>query len=149
MGAVEAADWRADDWCDALARKFFGSQSAQLPVLFFVDEALLAELHPSGNREAAVSSLSEAVQAGLSNADPRGYFDAFERDGRRWKLAGGDSRPPFLHLLAICVLAATRMGTSDEVASTNYRHHLCQLLDVPMSECQPDSATRSTTYGAP
>ena len=131
MDAVKAAAWRADDWSDAFARHFFGPQSAQLPVLFFVDEALLAELHPSRDREAAVISLGEAVQAGLSSTDPRGYFDAFEREGRKWKLAGGDSRPPFLHLLAICVLAATRMGTSDEVASTNYRHHLCRLLDVP------------------
>jgi hypothetical protein len=101
----------------------------QLPVLFFIDDDVLSDLHPSGDKAVAVESLSRSVRSGLVQPQPNGYFAGFERQGRRWKLAGGEARPPFLHVLALCVLAATRMGTG-KVAPTNYRHHLCALLGL-------------------
>jgi hypothetical protein len=122
-----ATEWGSTEWCAALAENFFRPDAAQLPILFFVDEDVLAGLHPSGDRDAAVVSLSRAVRSGLVNPEPHGYFDGFERRGRRWKLAGANGPPPFLHLLALCVLAATRMGTG-AVSATNYRHHFCALL---------------------
>lgn len=127
------SDWGPTEWCSALAEHFFCPESAQLPVLFFIDEALLAALHPSRDAGVAVTSLSEAVRRGLANPNPHGYFDGFERRGRQWKLAGARDCPPFLHLLALCVLAATRMGTGG-VATSNYRHHICGLLDLSDAE---------------
>ncbi|UGS35340.1 hypothetical protein [Capillimicrobium parvum] len=129
MSEHGASDWGSAEWCTALAEHFFRPDVAQLPVLFFVDEDLLAALHPSGRRDAAVACLGRAVRSGLAGPEPRGYFDGFERRGRQWKLRGADGAPPFLHLLALCVLAATRMGTGS-VAATNYRHHLCALLEL-------------------
>src|SRR4051794_15540919 len=117
MNAGNGNDWGSDEWCDALAARFFNPESAQLPVLFFVDEAVLAALHPSRDPVEAVRSLSRSARVGLVHPEPHGYFDGFERRGRTWKLAGGKGRPPFLHILALCVLAATRMGT-DRVAAT-------------------------------
>ncbi len=42
---------------------------------------------------------------------------------------GGNGVPPFLHALAVCVLAATRMGTGN-VAKHAYYVHLRELLDL-------------------
>jgi hypothetical protein len=127
MSEDAASDWGSTEWCAALAEHFFRPDAAQLPVLFFVGEDMLARLHPSGDRNAAVASLSRAVRSGLAKPEPHGYFARFERRGRQWKLGGANGSPPFLHLLALCVLAATRMGTAG-VAATNYRHHFCALL---------------------
>lgn len=120
-------------WNDALATHFFGERFSHLPILFFVDEDVLAALHPSRDREQTTHSLAAAVQAKLCPPDPHGVFDAIERGGRKWKVRGADGVPPFLHLLALCVLAASRMGTG-KVAPTNYRHHLATLLDLPDDE---------------
>lgn len=113
----------------ALAQHFFGDHACDLPVLFLVDEGLLARLHPSEEPTIAVASLSQAVRRDLSPSAPNGFFDTFEKLGRRWRLAGGEGDPPFLHLLALCVLAAARMGTGN-FAPQNYRSHLCGLLDL-------------------
>lgn len=124
------SDWGPTEWCSALEQRFFGEQFAQLPVMFFVDDSVLAEIHPGHDRDHAVASLCHAVRVGLTRSASRGYFDRLEHAGRRWKLDGAAGAPPFLHLLAVCVLAASRMGTGN-VSSTNYSHHLCRLLDVP------------------
>lgn len=122
-------DMGPSEWCAALAAHFFNEDVAQLPVLFLVDEDVLARIHPSANRQMATESLAAAVRDGLSYPEPHGYFHAFESRGRIWKLGGAKGDPPFLHLLAVCVLAATRMGTG-RVAPNNYRSHLCELLGL-------------------
>lgn len=132
MGVAEL-DWDGAAWSRALAENFFGEDLGQLPVLFFVDEDVLAALHPSRDREQATQSLAAAVQAELCPPERNGVFHAIERCGRKWKTSGGQGEPPFLHLLALCVLAASRMGTGN-VAPTNYRHHLAGLLDLPDNE---------------
>src|SRR4051794_39107116 len=123
-GPAQERSWSYDDWTQALYEHFFGGDAAHLPVLFFIDEPTLAEIHPSRDGNIAAASLSEVVRAGLAYRDSKGYFRAYEDKARRWKISGGDGRPPMLPLLAICVLAATRMG-SGSVSPQNYRHHLC------------------------
>src|SRR3954447_22320266 len=127
MGRDES-DWDSNAWCHGLADHFFGEDLAGLPVLFFVDEDVLATIHPSHDAQAATASLAAAVRGELCKPAPRGVFDAIEDRSRKWKVRGADGVPPFLHLLALCVLAASRMGTGGVVA-TNYRHHLCSLLE--------------------
>jgi hypothetical protein len=143
MSGASEAHWGPQNWCEALAARFFGSQSAQLPVLFFIDEDLLVDLHPSRDKAVAVESLSRAVRSGLVQPLPNGYFAGLERQGQRWKLAGGEGTPPFLHLLAVCVLAATRMGTG-KVAPSNYRHHLCTLLGL--NDAEMPAGFRASLY---
>lgn len=121
--------WCSDGWCNVLADHFFGRASAQQPVLYFIDEELLAALYDGQQEDSAVDSLSAAVRTMLVRPERDGHFSRYVRQGRKWKLAGGDGRPPFLDLLAICVLAAARMGTG-EVSPGNYRHHLCRLLGL-------------------
>jgi hypothetical protein len=132
----EERQWRYDDWVNALCDRYFAEDTAELPVLFFIDEVTLAELHPSGSADVAAASLSDVVRLGLAFRDPKGYFRAYEDKARRWKIAGGEGCPPMLPLLAVCVLAATKMG-SGTVSPQNYRHHLCALLGLPDTE-MPD-----------
>ena len=127
---------RYDDWGSALCGRFFSEEEAGLPILFFIDEVTLADLHPSRDADTAVASLSAVVRRGLAVGNPKGYFCAYEHKARRWKIAGGEGCPPMLPILAICVLAATRMG-SGAVSPQNYRHHLCSLLGLPDDE-MPD-----------
>ena len=104
-----------------------------MPVLFFVDDEVLAHVYGSDGPADAIESISEAVRRRLGRpGDINGYFHEFERNGRRWKMAGGGGCPPFLHLLAVCVLAATRMGTND-VAPHNYYAQLRDLLHIDES----------------
>ena len=122
--------WSARDWCEALAGHFFTERSCGLPVLFFVDDELLGRLHPSGDADIAAGSLAECVRVGLSN-NPQinGYFAHLERAGRTWRLEGGHGTPPVLHLLGLCVLAATKMGEG-QTSANNYYLHLRRLLGL-------------------
>ena len=99
-------------------------------MLFFVDEGVLAELYGTDDPEEAVDSITDVVRrCSVVRATLSGYFYAIERDGRTWKIAGAADTPPFLHLLAVCVLGATRMGTG-EVAPHNYYYQLRELLHI-------------------
>ncbi len=53
MAVEKHAVWRADDWCSALSAHFFSADYAQLPVLFLVEDEVLAQLHPSGDSQLA------------------------------------------------------------------------------------------------
>ncbi len=125
----DRTSWTAEDWCRTLAERFFTERSACIPVLFFVDEEVLAEIY-GGNAAEATDSITELVRRHLcSSHDLNGYFFNLEREGRRWRIDGGDGMPPFLHALAVCVLAATRMGTGS-VAKHAYYFHLRELLGL-------------------
>lgn len=121
--------WTREDWCSALEERFFSERSARLPVLFFIDEQVLGDIYQAEAGE-AVASVIETVRRRLGQpGNHNGYFHRIEREGRRWKLNGASGSPPFLDLLAVCVLAATRMGTGD-YAPHNYYAQLRGLLTI-------------------
>src|SRR5450755_929757 len=59
-----ATSWNAEDWCRALQERFFTKCSDGLPVLFCVDEQVLAEIY-GGNSAEAIDSITEAVRQQL------------------------------------------------------------------------------------
>jgi hypothetical protein len=128
----QQADWSGETWCTALASHYFRAEDAQLPVLFFVDGPVLASIH-AGSEHESIASLCAAVQANLNGPGSSGYFHSLEQRGRIWSTSRSESPPPFLHLLALCVLAATRMGTGGS-NPTNYRAHLGELLGLSTAE---------------
>jgi hypothetical protein len=95
--------------------------------MFFVDDEAVAKLY-GGAPDEAVSSLVSAVRGKLARGRPRQLFHRIESETRRWKLNGGDGAPPALPLLALTVLAATRMGRGRDRASHNYYKPFCDLL---------------------
>lgn len=100
-----------------------------MPVMFFVDDEAVANLHGTEPAE-AVASLVAAVRGKLSPGKPRQLFSRIESEARRWKISGGEPQPPFLTLLAIAVLAATRMRRTRERAAHNYYQPFRELLGV-------------------
>jgi hypothetical protein len=112
-----------------LAAHFFTERSAGLPVLFLVDDEVLGEIY-SGASTDAVASLTDVVCRRLDGpASYYGYFHGVARTGREWRRSGANGDPPFLDLLAVCVLAATRMGTGN-YAQNNYYGQLRVLLEI-------------------
>jgi hypothetical protein len=128
---MPASSWQYADWNSALCDHYFPTEAAGLPVIFLVDDDHLAAIHPSGDAAAAVDSLMEVVWPRLTPGHGNGTFSRFEDEARSWKLGdSSDQPPPFLCLLAVCVLAASRMGAG-AVHASNYREPFGELLGLP------------------
>lgn len=108
-----------DEWTEALAAHFFRPDYARSHVMFLVDDPALGEIFGGGHQE-ALQSLVRAIAPKLRRRSPRQLFADIERTTRLWKRSGAEGAPPCLPLLAIAVLAATRMGRAADRASHNY-----------------------------
>lgn len=133
-GANTAAPRRAtasyEEWAELLCHHFFRSEKANQPVTFFVDDEILGGLEGSLDSQAGVASLRQAV---LSRAAPDSWgrrFDRIADECTRWKVAGATGSPPSLPLLAVAVLAGTRMASEDGISSANYWKRFRQILDL-------------------
>lgn len=123
-----------DSWSEALAGHFFSDRAAGRPVYFQTDEDALAEIGTVlGVVGSAVDSLTVANRNRL-RVDEREPLASLKSATRLWRNKADrvGIPPPFLPLLAICVLAATQMqrDAANEIASTNYYRRLNDLLGV-------------------
>lgn len=126
-----ARTWTYRDWSTALCGHYFSAENVGTPVLFLVDDDHLATIHPSRSPTEAAGNLAAAVRGRIAFGHPDGEFHRIEKEARVWRLGDAAANgPPFLPLLGICVLAASRMG-SGVVNPVNYRAHFCGLLDLP------------------
>lgn len=121
------------EWAAALATWFFRPAYAQSHVMFLVDDAALGAIY-GGDPEDALRSLVTAIRPKLRRRTPARLFSDIERTTRRWKLDGGDGAPPCLPLLALTVLAATRMARSSDRAGHNYYKPFIEVLGLEVSE---------------
>jgi hypothetical protein len=129
-----------EEWAALLAEHFFRPEFDGVPVMFFVDDDAVAKLY-GGDLGDAVGSLVSAVRGRLDCSRPRQLFRHIKAEARRWKRAGADATPPFLPLLAVAVLAATRMQRTREHAAHNYYQPFRDLLgvDVEIDDLQASS----------
>jgi hypothetical protein len=118
-----------EEWSHRLCDHFFREAHAGEPVLFYVDDTVLGKLY-GGAADEAVGSLADVVRRRLRKGYPRMLFSPIESETLRWKLSGGDGQPPSLPLLALAVLAATRMGRELDRAGNNYYQPFYALLDI-------------------
>ncbi|MEW2013539.1 MULTISPECIES: hypothetical protein [Microbacterium] len=94
--------------------------------MLFVDDDELARLladvaDPAGD-------LAEAIRSVKSTNPGTNYFAKVSTACRLWKLGDQAQPPPVLPVLAISVLAATRMHSDGHVLSTNYYLRLAEAL---------------------
>jgi hypothetical protein len=122
-----------EEWAAALSRWFFRSEYSGSHVMYLVDDDALGEAY-GGDSEEARLSLVSAVRAKLRLRNHRQLFADIEHTTRLWKAAGGDEPPPCLPLLAVAVLAATRMARSIDRAGNNYYGPFIELLDLDVEE---------------
>jgi hypothetical protein len=130
-----------DEWAAALCAWFFRPEHAHSHVLYLVDDVALEEIY-AGNSGAGLQSLVAAIRPKLRWRAPRQLFANIESTTRTWRRAGGDGPPPCLPLLAITVLAASRMARSSDRSGHNYYLPFIELLDLEV-----DEADLITAYG--
>ena len=143
---IEAIAWsRYDDWNEALASQMFGQDQADIPAYVDVsNEVLEACAREIGvDPRDAATSLAEAVRSTLHfeqgvralNSHTR-RFIAWRKEhvagaGRRSKrLTEEPTPPPVVAILAVCVLAATKMGEDQSLAAHAYYPRLNQVLEL-------------------
>lgn len=111
-------------WQDALASEFFTPQDG--PLVVFIDDDVLRKIAPGMDDPAA--DLAQTVRDASSHT-PGEYFSRVARARRLWKLHDRESPPPVLPVLAITVLAATRMRSDGQALSTNYYRRLAESIE--------------------
>jgi hypothetical protein len=116
-------------WNCAIAEWFFGYAQAGRPAYLAVDDDELWELAAEwglGNGSPA-GTLAEAVGAAISRG---GGLTHITRAAREWRKGGASGDPPYLALLALCVLAGSRMAADPPagIAAHAYYPQLNTLL---------------------
>ncbi|MDA8332204.1 MAG: hypothetical protein M0027_13590 [Candidatus Dormibacteraeota bacterium] len=123
--------WGYAEWARALADYFFTPDLAGQPAPLSLDDETAAAIRrlPAPDAGAELASTVRAMLRG-NGEDP---FSRFNESWRQWKAAGATAIPPFLPLLGVAVLAASRMEASKGVAPHNYYWRLRQLLGLPLT----------------
>jgi hypothetical protein len=114
-------------WNRALRSWFFRPDLAGRPAYLAVDKESLTEIACEWAPEVAdaTESLCRAVRWRVNSDAPLGWWIS---TAVRWRLAGYQSDPPFLSILAVTVLAATIV---DDVNDRSYYRRLNALLGLP------------------
>lgn len=113
-----------EDWQQRLSDAFLFPH--QGPTVFFLDEEELNRICPESVD--APADLVTAVRSRLSLSGGRILFRQIMTEFRRWQRGSQVDPPPVLPLMAVSVLAATRMRSDALARSTNYYIRLAQTL---------------------
>lgn len=113
------------DWQRHLAQAWF--TRADVPVVMFADDDELTRVAPAHSQHDAATSLARAVMQRAAFSGGGAMFSGLQPDRLRWRRSSA-APPPTLPLLALTVLAATRMHRDDQGASSAYYLRLAQAL---------------------
>lgn len=123
------AHWAFGDWVELLGASFFTPERAGSPVTFFVDEDMLSSL--SGLPPAAATeSLIRAITELFGDLSEDQTYDRVARATAAWERSGSNGYIPCLPLLALAVLAGTKMVADGEVRKTNYYRRYRELIGM-------------------
>lgn len=134
---------RYAQWQEILARAFLGAHPG-VPLVFFVDDDELRRLAPGSTNPAG--DLAAAVAELVYPQRGAAMFAALGRATARWDSSAEDQPPATLPVLALSVLAATRMHTDEQARSSNYYLRLAQAL-LPGAPAADVDATRLALRG--
>jgi hypothetical protein len=111
-------------WHEVLSAEFFGADHALRSTVLYIDDEIEREL-----ANAIGTRLVQAAAAELNWDDPsRSLFSCVQRECVLWASSGRTGPPPSLPVLALSVLAATRMASSDGMRKTNFYGRWVQLF---------------------
>lgn len=114
-------------WQERLEEVWFGDRTESDPVVLFMDDDLLQSTFAFIDQP--LEDLGQAVRAELANQNSI-MFTSLERKVIAWRGEGCEAPPPILPLLAMTVIAASRMGTGADGPATMYYKRLAQLLGI-------------------
>lgn len=124
-------------WQARLAAEFFTTPNE--PIVMFIDDEELLRIGPED--EADATSLAAAVKEVIWLDRGPKMFAPIERSYQRWRTGDRSAPPPVLPLLALSVLAASRMAAEGQMRSTNYYSRFTELL-VPLENKELFNTTR-------
>lgn len=127
-----------ETWNAALAERYFSRSQAGKPVYLSVDDDGLDELSAAvGDDGPAADSLAAAVRATLRGGDAIFVGHLVRRT--EWRRSRTQGPPPYIALLALCVLAASRMARDPVkgIERTAYYPQLNPLLNRPQFAGMP------------
>jgi hypothetical protein len=121
----EASSWNYEDWAELIFLNFFSEENGGEDILFAIDDPVLAEISAL-SEEGGATSLAGAVKSRVSG---QWRLASISNTTRVWKRQGGTGAHPALPVLALTVLAASRMAADGNYAAHNYYVPLRRLLD--------------------
>jgi hypothetical protein len=113
-----------EEWQSLLSDAFLLPHDG--PTVLFLDDSEISRLLPGA--EDASRHLGEAVRSRVRLSEGRSMFSSLTAAYRQWQRGSQSEPPPVLPVVAITVLAATRMRSDSEARSTNYYLRLAQAL---------------------
>ncbi|MEU8041100.1 hypothetical protein [Streptosporangium sp. NPDC049078] len=117
-------------WQRRLTREFFGPEQNGYPLLFFVDDEKAVQLHGDAKATDSIDDLCTAVAQEALDWRSNAYGPILQ-EYFTWKRSIQEDPPPCLPLLAVCVLAATRMRGEGRRGALHYYARLADLLPPP------------------
>lgn len=123
-------------WNTALAERYFSRENRGKPAYLSVDDDELAEEITPADAEPGAESLATAVRLTLGSGDGRFGWHIGARDEWREHESG---YPPYIGLLGLCVLAASRMAREPTkgIESNAYYPQLNPLIGLATFGGQP------------
>lgn len=113
-----------EEWQSLLSDAFLLPHDG--PTVLFLDDSEITRLLPGA--EDAGRHLAEAVRTRVRPSEGRSMFSSVTAAYQQWQRGSQAGPPPVLPVIAITVLAATRMRSDSEARSTNYYLRLAQAL---------------------
>ncbi|MFE3857991.1 hypothetical protein ACFXPN_43510 [Streptomyces griseorubiginosus] len=118
-------------WHEVLSAEFFGADHALRSTILYVDDEIERQLAEFYGIE---TGLAQAVADELNWRDPEeALFSRIQRECEHWVNGGIEGPPPSLPVLALSVLAATRMASSDGMLRTNFYGRWIQVFGEQLS----------------
>ena len=115
-----------DRWQSKLSDKFFSMNQPGEPVIIFLDDEELTRICPL--LPDPVASLRSAVLTELRQTDKSTVFEPIDRRLAYWRKGPQDQPPPCLPLLAVTVIAGSRMRNDGKFSSAAYYPRLVDLM---------------------
>jgi hypothetical protein len=131
-----------EEWQSVLSAAFLSPHDG--PTVLFLDDSEAARLRP--DTDDAACDLAEAVRNRLRLGQRRSMFREITTVYRRWQRGLHADPPPVLPVIAITVLAATRMRSDADALSTNYYLRLAQVL-MPDADSSAIDSLRTDLAG--
>ncbi|WP_347861541.1 hypothetical protein U0355_13000 [Salimicrobium sp. PL1-032A] len=118
-----------DMWNKTLFEYFFNEKNKGKIIYLYVTDELIAELGEKYglSHNDSINSFRKVVST-YERGNPENIFMKAKIWGEKWYKQGKKGAPPFIGILSMCVLAASRMNQSNGVTSANYYYRLRELL---------------------
>lgn len=132
-------------WQRRLEEAFVVPRERPEPFVMFLDDDEARRLWP--NDPDPVGDLAAAVSARLDWSSTTSTFGRVMAEARRWRQKAGGQAPPTLPLLAVTVVAASRMHRDPNASSSAYFFRLAQLLRPGACDARIEEAKRHLSQG--